>query len=132
MRKILIVDDDHSIRELYKYIFLELGYTVETAINGRDALDKLTTFTPDCMLVDISMPEMDGREFIARLNKPPADPALKAVPFVIMTGENYIDAKIQEAFHGNNSCKAFMPKMSEPDSVARTVQDILDGRIKAV
>jgi len=128
MYTILIVDDEHSIRELYRYIFLELGYTVETAVNGRDALNKLKTFTPDCMLVDISMPEMDGCEFITRLNKPPSNPALRKVPFIVMTGENYMDTKIQDAFQGNGSFKGFMPKMSEPDSVALQFQTILGSR----
>ncbi|MFA6435311.1 MAG: response regulator [Elusimicrobiales bacterium] len=127
MNNILIVDDDYSIRELYKYIFAELGYTVETAVNGREALEKIKAFKPDCMLVDISMPEMDGCEFIARLNRPPVDPALKKVPFIIMTGENYMDMKIQDAFQGNAACKGFMPKMSEPDSVARAIHEILSG-----
>lgn len=126
MHKILIVEDDISLRELYKYLFLELGYSTETAENGRKALEKLSTAIPDCMLLDITMPEMDGIEFIQRLQKFPLAPRAKDVPFIVMTGESHLDATIKTAFKRNSSCRAIVPKMSNPNNVAKMVQKILN------
>ena len=125
MPKILIVEDDQSIRELYKYIFVDLGYEVETAIDGRDGLAKVPVFEPDCMLVDISMPEMTGVEFTESLRKAD-DPKLKNIPFVVLTGESPTFVPLQYAFRGNTACKAFLPKLTGSDVVAKTVQEILD------
>lgn len=128
MANILIVDDDYSVRELYKYILENFGHTVMTAKNGKDALEKIVGFVPDCMLVDISMPEMDGREFISSLKRPPFTPRMKDIPFVVLTGESVLDLDMQYTFQENGACRAFLPKMSDPDSVAKKVLDILSGR----
>ncbi len=63
MRRILIIDDDEGIRELYKYFFTNQGYEVETAESGSDGLEKASVFNPDCMLLDILMPGITGAEF---------------------------------------------------------------------
>lgn len=128
MHKILIVEDDLSLRELYQYLFLELGYTAETAENGHKALEKLATDVPDCMLLDITMPGMDGIELIKRLHKFPPNLRAKDVPFIVMTGENHLDDVVKAAFKGNSSCRAILPKMSNPNNVAKMVQKILDAR----
>lgn len=124
MQRILIIDDDYSVRELYKYIMRDLGYEVETANNGREGLGKIAVSIPDCMLIDISMPEMTGAEFAKELHNSP-DPILREIPFVVLTGENYMDVNIQYAFQGNHSCKAFLPKITSTDSVIKAVQTIL-------
>lgn len=60
---LLIVEDNHALREgLGEMLALE-GFTIVSAINGRDALEKMNGLTPDLILSDISMPEMDGYEF---------------------------------------------------------------------
>lgn len=124
MKKILIVDDDRTIRELYRYILTEAGYAAETAEDGGAAITRLATYTPDCMIIDISMPGMDGAEFIEALNAPAARPELKGIPFVIMTGET-LDAVAHKNLAGNASCKAFIPKMTDPDMVTQTIRGIL-------
>jgi len=127
MNKVLIVDDDYSIRELYKFILTDLGYEVETAVDGLDALGKITIFRPDCMMIDIEMPEMTGIEFTRKLHESP-DPRWRNIPFVVLTGGSYLDVPLQYAFQSNASCKAFLPKITNPDTVAKTVQRILRER----
>lgn len=126
MKKILILDDDHSIRELYRYIFIGLGYSVETAENGRDGFDKMRNFEPDCILVDISMPVMSGDEFAQKL-RDGKNPRWREIPFFVLTGENPADVAIQQAFRGNPACKAFLPKLNTPDAVAHMVKLTLDA-----
>jgi CheY-like chemotaxis protein len=69
MKKILIVDDEESIRYLYKEELEEEGYIVECAGNGEEALEKLCLFKPDLISLDIKMPVMDGIEALKRIRE---------------------------------------------------------------
>ena len=69
MKKILIVDDEESIRFLYKEELEEEGYIVECAKNGKEALEKLIVFKPDLISLDIKMPVMDGIEALKRIRE---------------------------------------------------------------
>ena len=69
MKKILIVDDEASIRFLYKEELEEEGYIVECAKNGEEALEKLAIFQPDLISLDIKMPVMDGIEALKRIRE---------------------------------------------------------------
>jgi len=66
--KILIVDDDQFIRELYEEVLNDAGYTVQTAKNGREGLDKILKGGYNLILLDVVMPEMDGTEVIEKLH----------------------------------------------------------------
>ena len=126
MPKILIVDDEYSIRALFDYMFKDAGYEVVTAKNGKDALEKLNDFIPDIMLVDIVMPEMDGPAFILSLKKLAVTrPELAGIPFLVLTGENYMKVGAHYAFQNNPNCKSFLPKMTPPESVIGLAKNIL-------
>lgn len=60
--KILIVDDDPSIREIIEYNLIKEGYETYTASNGRQALDVAEEVNPDLIILDVMMPDMDGIE----------------------------------------------------------------------
>ena len=61
-KKILIVDDEQNIRETISEYLLHKNYIVKTAINGEEALELLKSWSPDIIISDIMMPEMDGNE----------------------------------------------------------------------
>lgn len=68
-RKILIVDDDSFLLDMYALKFSQNNFEVHTAISGVQAIEKLKGgLTPDVMLVDIIMPEMDGFEVLTKMN----------------------------------------------------------------
>jgi len=68
--KVLIVDDDKFLLDMYSIKFSEHGYQIETAFGGKEALEKIDQgFEADIYLVDIIMPEMDGFELIRQLKE---------------------------------------------------------------
>ena len=72
-KKILIVDDDPFILDMYVIKFKEQGFQVETATDGKMALEKISAVKPDILLLDVVMPVMDGFDVIKKIkeNKSP-------------------------------------------------------------
>lgn len=70
--RILVVDDEPDIREFVQYNLAKEGYDVACAVNGRDALAKAAEFRPHLILMDMMMPEMDGREACRALRAEPS------------------------------------------------------------
>lgn len=66
-KKVLIVDDDEFLLEMYALKFKEVGFKVEIAETGREAVDKVDEFAPDIILLDIVLPEMDGFEVLQEI-----------------------------------------------------------------
>jgi CheY-like chemotaxis protein len=79
---ILIVDDDESIRELLRLHLSAAGYEVNVAPDGIAAGYMVLRSPPDLILCDVSMPHMDGFEFIAALK---ADKAIPYIPVIFLT-----------------------------------------------
>ena len=67
--KVLIVDDDEFLLEMYALKFKELGFVVEIAKNGEEAVQKAKEVSPDVMLLDVVMPRMDGFDVLRVLRK---------------------------------------------------------------
>lgn len=67
--KILIIDDDPFILDMYILKFKERGYDVDTARDGKSGLEKIESTKPDLVLLDIVMPMIDGFEILAELKK---------------------------------------------------------------
>jgi len=85
----LIVDDSRAIRVIVRGIMKDLGYEVTEAVNGREALDRLAEMgTPDIVLVDWNMPEMDGLEFVRAAR---AIPAYFDLPIIMVTTETEME-----------------------------------------
>lgn len=90
--KILIVEDDIDSRTLLERALPRQGYSVESAANGVQALEKAVLSPPDLIISDIMMPEMDGFELCRRIK---ADEQLRTIPFVFYTS-TYTDLKAEE------------------------------------
>lgn len=67
--KLLVVDDDEYIRELYEEVLTDAGYKVDTAIDGDDGLSKITKGSYDLVLLDVMMPKRDGIEVLRSLKE---------------------------------------------------------------
>jgi two-component system, chemotaxis family, chemotaxis protein CheY len=79
--RILVVDDDESIRQIVRLCLTEEGYRVQEAPNGEVALELLPVFEPELILLDLRMPVMDGWEFARRYHAAPG-PHVPIVAFV--------------------------------------------------
>lgn len=68
MRKILLVEDENTLREVYKLILSTEPYELHTAVNGQDALAKCESTTYDLILLDLMMPVLDGIGFLEKFS----------------------------------------------------------------
>jgi CheY-like chemotaxis protein len=68
-KKILIVDDDSFLIDIYSRKFVSGGFDVDIALGGEEAIKKIKEKKPDILLLDIVMPGMDGLELLKRLNE---------------------------------------------------------------
>lgn len=79
--RVLVVDDDDTIRELIATALSDEGYEIQTAAHGADALDLIARWSPDLILLDMRMPVMDGWEFSEAYRQLPGPLA----PIVVLT-----------------------------------------------
>ncbi len=70
MPRILVVEDDHDLNNAYCVILKHAGHEVVAAFDGQEALEKLTNFEPELILLDLLMPVMGGLEFLQQWNTP--------------------------------------------------------------
>ncbi|MDB5197185.1 MAG: transcriptional regulator, Crp/Fnr family [Flaviaesturariibacter sp.] len=84
MKKILLIEDNDDLRENTAEILVLSGYEVATAANGKEGVAKALAGTPDLILCDIMMPEVDGYAVLHMLHK---NQALKEIPFIFLSAK---------------------------------------------
>ena len=89
---VLVADDEPEIRNIINELLTISGYKVIQACNGKEALDLVKQERPDLILLDINMPEMDGRMVKAELNK---NPSSAHIPVIFVTGRDTSSDKIK-------------------------------------
>ncbi|GAB4346235.1 MAG: hypothetical protein Kow006_04440 [Gammaproteobacteria bacterium] len=118
----LIVDDNEDSRLLQQTALSSCGYTVETAADGREALEKARTAAPDVIVSDLLMPHMDGFELCRAVK---SDPALRHIPFIVYTA-TYVEPKDEELALSLGASR-FVVKPAEPMEFLRIVRETLDS-----
>ena len=91
--KILVVDDDESLRELLRMHLASAGYEVSTAADAINAGYLVLKNPPDLIVLDVAMPFMDGFEFIAAMN---SDATLPKIPVIFLTSMEDGDGRGKE------------------------------------
>lgn len=89
-KRLLVVDDDDEIRELLEFDLSHSGYTVETACDGMDGLNKAVSNSYDLILLDVMMPKMNGFDVCKNLRK-----AKPEIPVLLLTAKGTITDKTQ-------------------------------------
>ena len=117
MAYVLIVDDS-KVDRLMANSFVEKGsHETETAINGRDALEKMSKRLPDLVLTDLVMDEIDGLELVTRVRR-----QYPAVPVILMTGYGTDDAAVKAL---QNGAASYIPKDNLKDRLLDTIRTAL-------
>jgi len=115
MKKILVVDDEESIRELYRAELADEGYEVDLAADGREALRRLDAFRPDLVTLDIKMPGIDGIEVLRRIREKNA-----TIPVILVSAFG----EFKQDFNTWAS-DAYIVKSHDPTELKETVRKLL-------
>jgi CheY-like chemotaxis protein len=116
---ILIVEDDPSTRDLLRSILAKDGWSVQTAENGRVALESVRRTRPGLVLLDLMMPEMDGFAFLEEFRKLPM---VGEIPVVVLTAK---DLTGEDRKRLNGHVQRIMAKGEGNDSVLKKVQELV-------
>jgi CheY-like chemotaxis protein len=118
--KILIIDDEDDVRDIASMCLgLIDGEQVITAAGGAEGLELAAQHTPDVILLDLMMPEMDGSETLQRLR---ANPDTKDIPVIFLTVKN-IQSEIDRLM--NLGALAVMRKPFEPTTLGAQIAEIV-------
>ena len=118
---VLLVDDYADAREMYGFYLSRQGYRVEEAADGHEALAKATSLLPDIILMDLSLPGIDGWE-LARLLK--QDARTRPIPIIALTA-HALNGEEQRA--RGAGCDAFVTKPCLPQDLARELARVLES-----
>jgi two-component system alkaline phosphatase synthesis response regulator PhoP/two-component system response regulator VicR len=123
MAKILAVDDEKHIVRLVQINLQKEGYEVATANTGKEALEVVSEFGPDLIVMDVMMPEMDGFEALKKLKE---NPATRDIPVIMLT------AKAQDAdvFRGwQSGADLYLTKPFNPAELLTFVKRLLQNNV---
>jgi two-component system chemotaxis response regulator CheY len=118
-RKVLIVDDSASMRQVIAFTLEKAGFTVAQGVNGKDGLKRLEELEPELIISDLNMPEMDGLEFIRQLR---ARPASRLTPVLMLTTESDSTKKQQGKEAG---ATGWIIKPFEPQQLLQVIARVL-------
>jgi two-component system chemotaxis response regulator CheY len=117
---VLVVEDSTTMRQLICLALKKIaGIVLVEAHDGKDALTKLGEITPDLMLTDLNMPEMDGFSLIAELRK---KPAFEKLPVIVLTTAGALED--QEKAQSLNVA-GYVTKPIRPDEIVAAVRRVL-------
>jgi CheY-like chemotaxis protein len=117
MQTVLVVDDEFGVAEVLQSILEDEGYRVVTAINGKQALARLSEFTPDLIMLDYMMPILDGTQTLAAIR---SQSALAQLPIIMMSSLE--EASVRETCTDYNS---FLRKPFRAVAVVNLVAQLL-------
>jgi len=115
---VLIADDTESIRSLFRKLLLADGHDVVSADDGAAALEAVREHHPDVILLDVTMPRVDGLEVCRRLK---ADPATRLTPVVLVTGQTDLSDRIRGLEAGADE---FLSKPVHPHELRARVRSL--------
>lgn len=118
-KTILIVDDSQSMRQLVKMTLTGAGHQVIEAVDGRDALTKLTGQKINLIISDVNMPNLDGIGLVKAVK---ANPAYRFTPICMLTTESEQGKKAEGQAAG---AKAWVTKPFKPEQLLGVVQKLV-------
>ncbi|WAL61418.1 response regulator transcription factor [Thermocoleostomius sinensis] len=120
--QLLLVDDEPGLREAVKAYLEEEGFTVHVASNAREGWELLQQISPELVISDIMMPQVDGYQFLKQMRE---DPRFESLPVVFLTARGMTSDRIQGY---NAGADAYISKPFDPDELVAIVSNILARR----
>jgi DNA-binding response OmpR family regulator len=117
-KKVLLVEDDESVRQLVRVTLQMNDYEVVEAKDGLEGLLLLELHRPDAVVLDLMMPDVGGERMLAQLR---ATPETKRTPVVIITGKPEVAPEVIGLVGREN----FFPKPFDPDAVIERIRALV-------
>lgn len=119
LKRLVIVDDDRNTREGYRAYLSHAGFRVEAAGGGVDALAVVRSSTPDLVVLDLSLPDVDGWEVARRLR---SDDQTRDIPIIAFSGRTLHHEQISALRAG---CDVYLTKPCEPVRLLEAIHKLL-------
>ncbi len=119
---ILLVDDEPGLREAVQAYLEDSGFKVRPASNAKEGWDLLQQETPDVLISDIMMPQVDGYAFLAQVRE---DIRFKGLPVLFLTARGMTSDRIQGY---NAGCDAYLSKPFDPEELVAVVTNLMGRR----
>jgi PleD family two-component response regulator len=118
--KVLIIDDDASIIEVWGIILKQNGFEVLSAVNGRSGIDQAKTQKPDFILLDQIMPDMRGNDVLKTLKE---DPTTNSIP--VAMASNYSDTQLMQEAIQQGALDYILKYQIEPLDLVSKIKNLL-------
>ncbi len=118
-KKLLLIDDDPNLILLVKDYLEFRGYNVDTAENGREALEVLDSLVPDMIICDVMMPEMDGYALVKHIRE---EPTTNRIPVLFLSAKGQSQDRVKGL---NEGADVYMSKPFEPEELVAQVESSL-------
>lgn len=115
-RKILVIEDEADISEIYQQTLVDQGYDIYAAANGEEGLKKIVELSPDLIFLDLRMPVMDGKNMLSRLKNDEEYKNFKNIPVVILTNSGKTD-NIRDTIRLGEASEFIIKANITPDQV---------------
>jgi two-component system alkaline phosphatase synthesis response regulator PhoP len=119
--EVLIVDDDPDARGMLAFTLVDSGFQVREAKDGEDALEELRAHTPDCILLDLMMPRLDGFKVLEAMR---AEHLAVGIPVVVFSCKDEERSFVRVWELGADD---YLTKPADPDAVALKVMRLLEA-----
>jgi two-component system sensor histidine kinase and response regulator WspE len=125
VKRVLVVDDSVTVRELERQLLASHGYQVDVAVDGMDGWNAVRSVAYDLVVSDVDMPRMDGIEMVTRIKQ---DARLRSLPVIIVSYKDREEDRIRGLDAGASS---YLTKSSFHDeSFLQTVADLIGGALE--
>jgi DNA-binding response OmpR family regulator len=118
-KRLLIIDDDESLREVFEYTMTKAGFIVASAEDGVQGLAKVPAFKPHLIVLDLMMPNLNGFEVIHKLQAL----GLGSIPVIVVTG--YSDRANENIIHSEANVVDFLKKPINYADLVKRIKGLL-------
>ncbi len=119
--RILSVEDDVDLQQVFAYVFKKKGWDVEYAYDGKDGLEKAKALKPELILLDMMLPGLNGIEVIEALK---ADENTRTIPVIVMTAYPSDESFLRSAVIAMGAVE-YLAKPVRVDDLIKTIERLL-------